>query len=601
MATPPSSRDRPKAGEAYQDAAEQATDDQPSSEPVMTCLPGGRPPDYEAARQALVADSVEKALAANPTAQLVAPGEELMMLPPVAARPDDAEGEAPPAPALLEAGEGVREEPSRLVAERYGYVYDTGKALQVLSPLWVSPDGMQVCFIHFRQLRTPARLDQPTLKQMLTEIGAVADPDAEAVEELLAGLPSEGARGVLLMNGEMPQRGEDGRVEYSFDPEIRGGTLQEDGSVDLRERNASIGVTEGQMLATVHPPTEGTEGRNVQGQEVAAEDGTPVEVTAGAGVVVGSGDGGAVTFTSQIAGNVHVKNGQIEVTEVFRVGGDLTYETGNIDVEGDVEISGSVLAGFSVKAGGDITIAGTVENAVSLTARGDIIVAQGILGEDTQVAAVGQLTARFIQNAHAMVGGDVTIGNYLYNADIRSGGHISVSDAGGGRSGTIAGGKVLATGGIDACYAGSRSGDRTIIGVDGTPTDTVKAEQLTALVKEHDGRVMRLLRTLGITQIDADVVTRLIKAASPGQRANIIAFVKRLRTLLAERETASAERDELRAKIHEQVKAGVLEITKEVYAGTEVRFGQHSVTVSAKTLPSAYFYSDEQIRSRALT
>ncbi len=42
MATPPSSRDRPKAGEAYQDAAEQATDDQPSSEPVMTCLPGGR-------------------------------------------------------------------------------------------------------------------------------------------------------------------------------------------------------------------------------------------------------------------------------------------------------------------------------------------------------------------------------------------------------------------------------------------------------------------------------------------------------------------------------------------------------------------------------
>jgi len=568
----------------------------------MTCLSSAsRTPDYEVVRQALEAADLDEALAANPHGQLVAPGEELMMLPPQPAPPADGdEGENAAPPELLAAGDGVREEQARLVADRYGYIYDTGKELQVLSPLWVSPDGMEVRFVHFRQLRAPVNVDGGLLQQMLGEVGAVVDPDPEAVEQLLAGIPLVEMQTITLMNGEPAQAGEDGRIDYSFDSEVRSGTLQDDGTIDLRERNSAIGVVEGQQLATIYPSTEGTGGRNVRGEDVSAEDGTPVEITAGANVTTGSGDGGAVTLTSQIAGNVHIKNGQVEVSSVFRVDGDLTYEVGNVEVEGDVEISGTVLAGFSVKAGGDITVGGTVENGVSLTARGDIIVAQAILGEDTQIAAVGSMTARYVQNAHAVVGDDVIIGNYLLNADIRCGGHVTVSDAGGGRSGTIAGGRVLAAGGIDACYVGARSGDKTVIGVDGTPADTVKANQLREQLKEVDGKVRRLLRTLGITQIDADAMTRLIKATPPSKRASIIAFVKRLQTLLAERATVAAEHEQVQSQIDEQVKASVIEITTEIYGGTEVRFGQRSVAVTVKTPPSAYFFSDEEIHSRAL-
>ncbi|MBT4097558.1 MAG: DUF342 domain-containing protein [Gemmatimonadetes bacterium] len=600
MAPPSSSRRRPKADEAYAEASDKEGAEVVPQGPVMTCLPGERMPDYEAVKQCLAATDFEDALTANPHAQLVAPGEELMVLPPPPTSPPTQGEETEPTPTMLEAGEGVREEQARLVADRYGYVYDSGKVLQVLSPLWVSGDGMQVRFLHFRQLRTPARVDRGSLQQMLSEVGAVADPDDEAVEQLLAGLSPAETLSVLLMNGEPAQRGVDGRIDYSFDPEVRSGTLQEDGSIDLRERNSSIGVVVGEKVATIYPPTDGTGGRNVLGEDVAAEDGTASEITGGANITMASGDGGVIILTSEIAGNVHIKNGQVEVTPVFRVDGDLTYETGNVEVEGDVEVTGTVLAGFSVKAGGDITVGGTVENAVSLTARGDIIVAQGVLGEETQVAAVGNLTARYVQNAHAMVGGDIMIGNYLYNADIRCGGHVSVSDAGGGRSGTIAGGRVMATGGIDACYAGARSGDRTIIGVDGTPSDTMKAETLQAEIAELDGRVRRLLRTLGITKIDGEALARLMKAAPPRQRTSIIAFVKRLRTMLAEREKVAAEWDEVQGRINEQVKAGVLEISKEVYGGTEVFFAQRAVTISMKTPPSAYYFADEEIRSRAL-
>jgi len=600
VAPPPSSRRRPKAGEAFAEASDKFGAEDVPQGPVMTCLPGGRLPDFEAVKKSLAATDLADALAAHVHGQLVAPGEELMVLPPQPTT-QQAEGEeAGPTPELLEAGEGVRQEKTRLVADRYGYVYASGKLLQVLSPLWVSADGMQVRFLQFRQLRAPAGVDRGSLQQMLSEVGAVADLDDEAVEQLLAGLSPAEAQSVLLMNGEPAKRGEDGRVDYSFDPEVRSGTLQEDGSFDLRDRNSSIGVVAGQKLATIYPPTDGTGGRNVLGEDVAAEDGTATEITGGANVIMKSGDGGVVTVTSEIAGNVHIKHGQVVVTTVFRVDGDLTYETGNVEVEGDVEVTGTVLAGFSVKAGGDITVGGTVENAVSLTARGDIIVAQGVLGEETQVAAVGNLTARYVQNAHARVGGDVMIGNYLYNADIRCGGHVSVSDAGGGRSGTIAGGRVMATGGIDACYAGARSGDRTIIGVDGTPRDTVKAERLQAEIAELDGQVRRLLRTLGITKIDGEALAKLMKAAPPRQRASIIAFVKRLRTMLAEREKVAADWDEVQSRINEQVRASVLEISKEVYGGTEICFAQRTVMVSVKTPPSTYYFADEKIRSRAL-
>lgn len=68
------------------------------------------------------------------------------------------------------------------------------------------------------------------------------------------------------MNGEPAKRGEDGRVDYSFDPEVRSGTLQEDGSIDLRERNSYIGVVAGQKVATIYPPTDGTGCRNVRGR-----------------------------------------------------------------------------------------------------------------------------------------------------------------------------------------------------------------------------------------------------------------------------------------------------------------------------------------------
>ena len=60
--------------------------------------------------------------------------------------------------------------------------------------------------------------------------------------------------------------------------------------------------------------------------------------------------------------------------------GNVDYDYGNIDFNGSVHITGSVLPGFTVKAKGDIVVDKNVEDAY-LEAGGDINVKMGISGK----------------------------------------------------------------------------------------------------------------------------------------------------------------------------------------------------------------------------
>ena len=65
----------------------------------------------------------------------------------------------------------------------------------------------------------------------------------------------------------------------------------------------------------------------------------------------------------------------------------------------NVEIDGSVRAGFTVKSAGTVLIAGVVENGATIDAKGDVVVAKGIFGESTSVTALGNVETKLIQNS----------------------------------------------------------------------------------------------------------------------------------------------------------------------------------------------------------
>ena len=101
------------------------------------------------------------------------------------------------------------------------------------------------------------------------------------------------------------------------------------------------GVYEDQLLATVHPATEGIKGYTIFNEELNAKDGQECFYEAGENV---QPKAILQPSFSHSRGNAHVEGETIHVKPIVVINGDVDYETGNIDTTTDVQISGNVKA-----------------------------------------------------------------------------------------------------------------------------------------------------------------------------------------------------------------------------------------------------------------
>lgn len=145
-------------------------------------------------------------------------------------------------------------------------------------------------------------------------------------------------------------------------------------------------------------------------------------------------------FLSGIDGCLNISNNKISVMPVAVIQGDVDLDSGNIQFNGAVRITGSVKSGFRVQADNDIIVEGDVDNA-QLISGGDITVKMGVVGKDgTRLIAKGDISARFIQNAKVEAGKSVIVSDSIINCDILSYDKIEVT----GKNGKIIGGKLVA-------------------------------------------------------------------------------------------------------------------------------------------------------------
>src|SRR5690606_22320245 len=111
---------------------------------------------------------------------------------------------------------------------------------------------------------------------------------------------------------------------------------------------------------------------------------------------------------------------------------NVDLNTGNIDFDGSLEVSGDVTSGFVVQATGDIFIRGTVEKA-RVEARKNLVVTGGVIGEDlgrdddnnlilrTHLKAGGTLSAKFVSLAELAAGEDIQVREYVMQSHLRAG------------------------------------------------------------------------------------------------------------------------------------------------------------------------------------
>ena len=523
---------------------------------------------YRELGAALERTCIEEVIADDLLAVLVAPGAVIARFGPAA------EGEATPQGGCPAAGPNVTEQDGDFTADLLGYLHITDERVSVLPAIWVSADGLQAYLIHLPSPVPKPELQAEWLRAAIAERGITAGIDEEAVAGLTGAVqPATDKSTTLIAVGSEAQNGSDSVIDYEIDVEKRAGRPLADGSIDLRERNAAVGVEADQVVGRLVRATPGQPGRNVRGEALAATDGVAKDFTAGDNVRAESGDEG-MRFVAEVDGNVSIQGDTIHVRPVYTVSGDVDYDTGNIDVPGDVEISGSVRTGFRVKAGGTVTVGGTVEPGAEIHSRGDVIVSKGIFGDRTRVVALGAVTTKFIQNSTVVVQGDLTVGAYIINGQVRVGGAVRVEAGGGSRGGSIIGGQVVATGGIEARLIGSAETDRTVVGVGAAAEDTARATQLRQQHTTMSRSLDELKARLGVSSAsDRDQIRRLL-ARTPATRLDTLeAGLKQLRALERQYHELEGEIEALDQRITKTLGQARIRSTERVFADVQIQFG----------------------------
>jgi uncharacterized protein (DUF342 family) len=297
-----------------------------------------------------------------------------------------------------------------------------GASAQTELRVTISEDGMEAIV----QGQTPLECGVMTpeeIREVLDEVGVCTGIKDDMVRRIARdGLDSHG---VAIAIGMQPREGVPGRVELVF--------LPPDHQSKMR---TLLSVRKGDVLAVLHPPSEGTPGMTVTGKVVPcppAETGRLIP-----GLNTAFGPDGTTVIATEDGQPVQVPDGSIEVHTTVVIPNNVDYSVGNIDFCGSLLIEGDVLGEFRIKAGGSVEVFGDVHDAV-IESAGDVTVHQGFVGVGKgRITAGGTVRVRHVTNQTIIAGKDIVVETEGVNSTIEAGGRVIAPCA------VIAGGRLEA-------------------------------------------------------------------------------------------------------------------------------------------------------------
>jgi len=488
----------------------------------------------------------------------------------------------------LQPGPGVQLAPNGTdyIACTCGYAGLENSKVTVIDPLWISPDGMDACYLRL-PLLTGSQSPQPDdLRALLEAFNVASGIDEEALDRFSKNFTDQQALLVTLARGEPPRPPKDALPAFPLDYEFRVGTFRPDGSIDFRERNIFPTVHQDDLLVECRVPVPGQPGHTVLGQEIPVDDPVKIQLTPGENVRIeregeiqrlyATADGGAVLKTQEQrsqSGTVQTREYAVQIQPVARIEGDVCYETGNVDFQGNVEIGGSVQGGFHVHATGDVVVANSLEAGSEIQTDGDVVVQQGIVGRETIVRVKGSVSAKFVHDATIQAGADVLLGSYARGAQLRASGRVQVEGLGGsGNSGGIIGGRTWGVKGIVSRNLGSERSTTTNLFVGLEPDQHARSEKLSRSVRQAELMLEKLLKAIDLPTLKADEIRKLV-ASNPAKKATVLHYVKKANQLAQVREKFLAEQRALEEQIAEAAREARVDVPDQAFARTAIHIG----------------------------
>ncbi|HOO87031.1 MAG TPA: FapA family protein [Synergistales bacterium] len=404
-----------------------------------------------------------------------------------------------------------------------------------------------------------------------------------------SGYPASGEDAVVA-RGVPPESPSPGRIEFLVLMERAKRSEDDEASVDWKNLWLTPSVHEGDVIAKIYPPKEGTDGVDVYGNPLPAASHTFFRIRYGDGVNVSEGEDGTVEIASaRTVGQPVFRDNVLDVAPLLVINGDVNISTGSIDFTGSVLVSGSVLEGFSVKAERDVNVQGWVYNA-RVQAGGSCSVKGGVTGERSLLLAGEDVRVGVVEYAEISASRKVEVFGYALFAMLEAGESIYVQ--GRNRRGVV-GGTCIAGACIEALSAGSPMESSTQLEAGRDPFQARilqeldrKKEALLAMQKKIEQAILSIKGTG--PNFDIDTLTEEEK----GKLFLLVQYHGKMKSSVAE--LAARIDDEKRASIAEKRIMPRIRIRDRVYPNVTLKIWGQTLVVKQQEFHVSFFMDKDR-------
>tara|TARA_R110002110_G_scaffold119309_2_gene293756 strand:- start:42637 stop:44790 length:2154 start_codon:yes stop_codon:yes gene_type:complete len=311
----------------------------------------------------------------------------------------------------------------------------------------------------------------------------------------------------VFAKGIKPKDGLDTTFEALCSSTTEHAPVKDDmGKVDFLQVKDFTNVKPGEPLMRRIPASKGVNGCDVLGRSVPAKAGVEKKFSEQCkGVEVDPNDENLLVAVER--GYPVILEDGVRVEDIL-VFDKVDLQTGNINYDGCVLISGKISPGMVIHVTGDVVIKDTINNA-TIIAGNNIIIDGGVMGSDIKgevndkdegtkhnnynahLSAGGFIKANFISRADLVAQGNIEIKEYIAHSIAFSNQKILLGQKGG--KGQVIGGKITAKRGIVLNIAGAPASVRTKIVVGYTPEAKKELKELQMEKLQKSDRLKQML------------------------------------------------------------------------------------------------------------
>lgn len=350
----------------------------------------------------------------------------------------------------------------------------------------------------------------------------------------------------------------------------------EGGKVDLKDLGDIETVKPGEKIYQKFPPTDGTPGKNLLGEELIPTAGKDAELEVSSGTTIDKKDTNILLAKRE--GFARLIENRMEVDDVYTLA-ELTPKHGHIKFNGSVMIAGDVSPEMRIVATGDVIIGGFVEQA-SIRCRGEITIISGASGKPLDEPYDGRISNCLLESGYRI---NVAFANQIdiiAKRDVhvhKQLSHCNVTAAslrvGRGKfaDGKLIGGKILLSKGL-------------VVGKLGSPSDTVTSVSLNrsfVLFKQKEIDIWTKVEPLS-DELDA-LKNRLQSFLTDSQRAEIKELILEQQYKI---DRLNSARKRITQKRKEYMNQVGVEITNTLHAAVTFEIGDKTIINDRERGPS---------------